>query len=295
VRKHIYSLTATLAAALMIAGASAASASVRSAPIVGATVGTTYAAGYTATGRDWRFVHATIQVPADSFVNAYPTLYPQEYVALSDGNLGLNVGAGSSTVEAGIETCAVAHNAGSNVNCPTGGWVAFASIYDNSLNAGPINTHYASLAGVSGGDGVAVDIYYNQGGNELFFTYQPPTPQGAAPVPPVTWKTQAYGDVFNRASVLDDFTDSYGKAPIAFPSILNDFRLNNFWGIAITTGNGQKGSMTGPWTTSPVVASTNGDVPPGGTEVAYPTALGSDGYSANGAVRGSDTFQVWAN
>ena len=292
-RKHIITLTATAAAAFLIAGATAASASVRTAPTTGATVGTTYAAGYTATGRDWRFVHATIQVPDDSFVNAYPDLYPQEYVSLSDGNLGLGTGAGSATVEAGVETCAVAQNAGSNVNCNAGGWVAFANIYDNSLNV-PVNTHYASLAGVNGGDGVAVDIYYNQQGNELFFTYQPPTPQGSAPVPPVTYKTQAYGDTFSRASVLDDFTDATGT-PIAFPPIVNSFQLNNFWGIAITTGNGQKGSMVGPWETSPVAATSNGDAPPLGTEVAYPKPLTSDGYSANGAVRSHDAFQVWAN
>jgi hypothetical protein len=284
VRKHFYR-AAAVAAPVILFGAMAASASastVNTPSTTGPTVGTVYAAGYTATGRDWRYVHATIQVPDDAFVNAYPDLYPQEYVALSDGNLGLNVGAGSATVEAGIETCAVAQNAGWGGNCNTGGWVAFANIYDNSLNV-PTSTHYASLADVSGGDGVAVDIYYNQQGNELFFTYQAPTPQGSTPVPPLTYKTQAYGDTFTRGT------------PIAFPPILNDFRLNNFWGIAITTGNGQKGSMVGPWTDSQVVATTNGDTPPGGTELAYPKPLTSDGYSANGAVRSHDAFQVWAN
>ena len=53
--------------------------------------------------------------------------------------------------------------------------------------------------------------------------------------------------------------------------------------------------MVGPWTDSQVVATTNGDTPPGGTELAYPKPLTSDGYSANGAVRSHDAFQVWAN
>ena len=51
--------------------------------------------------------------------------------------------------------------------------------------------------------------------------------------------------------------------------------------------------MVGPWTDSPVIASTNGDAPPAGTELAYPKPLTSDGYKANGAVRSHDAFKVW--
>jgi hypothetical protein len=49
----------------------------------------------------------------------------------------------------------------------------------------------------------------------------------------------------------------------------------------------------GPWTTSKVVATSNGLPYPLGTVRVSPNALFSDGMSANGAVRANDAFGVW--
>ena len=50
----------------------------------------------------------------------------------------------------------------------------------------------------------------------------------------------------------------------------------------------------GAWTTSPVIATSNGLLPPSGATRVSPTPLWSDGLLANGAVRANDAFGVWA-
>jgi hypothetical protein len=295
VRKHFYPLIATTAAALMIAGASAASAStVNTPPTTGATIGNIHAAGYQASGRDFRFITSTLTVPDDSFAQYYQAIYPQEYIELATGTAlqGIGQNPGDQYARAGIETCQVAENANSSVNCNGATWVSFVEVFNNSLN-GPFTFHYAPLDGVNGGDGVKFSIYDNVQGNELSFTITPPTPAGSAPVGGSTYKTNAYGAIFDHASALDDFTDGTGT-PIALPPIVSAFKLNSFLGTAITTNGGIKGSFVGSWTISQVVATSNGDTPPAGTERVWPSALYSDGYSSNGAVRGSDAADIWA-
>jgi hypothetical protein len=172
--------------------------------------------------------------------------------------------------------------------CFTGTWVAFAEGYDNSLFA-PFFSHFYNLAGVNQGDGVNFSIYYDEAGNELHFVITPPSTSGT----PQFYKTQAHGAIFDHAAALDDFTDSTGT-PIPLPFFIKAFRINQFLQGAITTEHGLRGSFVGPWTTSPVEATSNGLPYPSGTVRVSPNALWSDGLPANGAVRANDAFGVWA-
>ncbi len=160
--------------------------------------------------------------------------------------------------------------------------------FNNSLS-GPYFHHYAQLAGVTQGDGINFSIYYDQGGNELHFVITPPSTSG----PQVSYKTQAYGPIFDHAAALDDFTDSTGT-PIPLPFFLHSFRINQFLQGALTTYSGARGSFVGPWQTTGVIATSNGLLPPQGTTRVSPTQLWSDGLAANGTVRPFDAFGVWA-
>jgi len=159
--------------------------------------------------------------------------------------------------------------------------------FNNSLNF-PSFRHFFNLAGVNQGDGVNFSIYYNEVGNELSYVITPPSTSGT----PQFYKTNAHGSIFDHAAALDDFTDSTGT-PIALPPFIRAFRINQFLQGAITTENGARGSFVGPWTTSEVVATSNGLPYPSGTVRVSPTPLWSDGLSANGAVRSDDAFGVW--
>ncbi|PZS39417.1 MAG: hypothetical protein DLM62_08400, partial [Pseudonocardiales bacterium] len=214
-------------------------------------------------------------------------LYPQEYIQLSNGSLNkAGTPTGDQYTRAGIESCTVARSFGDT--CTTGTWVAFVEAYNNSLSS-PYFSHFYNLAGVNQGDGVNFSIYYYQGGNELHFVITPPSTSGT----PQFYKTRAFGPIYDHAAALDDFTDSTGT-PIALPPFIHSFRINQFLQGALTTYSGAKGSFTGPWTTSKVVATSNGLLPPLGTTRVSPSALWTDGLPANGAVRANDAFGVWA-
>jgi hypothetical protein len=265
-------------------GAASAAVSAKAQPAtIGTTIATTSTAGYEASGRDFRYISSTITVPDTSFVTG---IYPQEYIQLSNGSLTQPTGGGDQYVRAGIEACVVAQSFGAT--CAPGTWVAFVEAFNNSLN-GPYFAHYFNLAGVNQGDGVNFSIYYYQGGDELHFVITPPSTSGT----PQFYKTQAYGAIFDHAAALDDFTDSTGT-PIPLPFFLHAFRINQFLQGALTTYSGAKGSFVGPWTTSKVIATSNGLLPPSGATRVSPSALWSDGLSANGAVRANDAFGVWA-
>jgi hypothetical protein len=270
------------ATALGLAAAGAASAAVRQPAqphISYPLIGTTSQAGYEASGRNFRYITSTLTVPDTSFLTG---LYPQEYIQLSNGSLA----SGDQYVRAGIESCIVARTYGAT--CTTGSWVSYVEAFNNSLS-GPYFSHYSELSGVNQGDGVNFSIYFNQGGNELHFVITPPSTSG----PVQYYKTRAYGPIFDHAAALDDFTNSTGT-PIALPPFVRSFRINQFLQGALTTYSGARGSFIGPWTTSRVIATSNGLLPPSGTTRVSPTPLWSDGLVANGAVRPWDAFGVWA-
>jgi hypothetical protein len=265
-------------------GAASAAVSSKAQPAtIGTTIATTSSAGYEASGRDFRYISSTITVPDTSFLTA---IYPSEYIQLSNGSLTQPTGGGDSYTRAGIESCVVARSFGAT--CSTGTWVAFVEAFNNSLNF-PFFRHFYNLAGVNQGDGVNFSIYYDEQGNELHYVITPPSTSGT----PQFYKTQAYGALFDHAAALDDFTNSTGT-PIPLPFFLRAFRINQFLQGAITTEHGLKGSFVGPWTTSPVEATSNGLPYPSGTVRVSPSSLWSDGLPANGAVRANDAFGVWA-
>jgi len=262
------------------AASAAVSASSRPATIATTPTATTSQAGYEASGRDFRYISATLTVPDTDFLT---DIYPQEYIQLANGSLG----GGDQYVRAGIESCTVAQSFGYS-SCPTGDWTSFIEAWDNSTN-GPYFSHYSLLSGVSQGDGVNFSIYYDESGNEFHFVIAPPSTSG----PVQYYKTQAYGALFGYADALDDFTDSTGT-PIPLPFFLNGFRINQFLQGAVTTEGGIRGSFVGPWTTTEIEATSNGLLYPQGTVRVSPSSLWSDGLSANGAVRPDDAFGVWA-
>jgi hypothetical protein len=276
-------VTATTLGLAVTGAASAAVTTKAQPPTVGPTIASTNAAGYEASGRDFRYITSTITVPDTDFLTG---LYPQEYIQLSNGSLTQPSGGGNAYTRAGIESCIVARTFGAT--CTTGTWVAYVEAFNNSLN-GPFFSHFYNLAGVNQGDGVNFSIYYNQGGNELSYVITPPSTSGT----PQFYKTQAFGPIYDHAAALDDFTDSTGT-PIALPPFVRSFRLNQFLQGALTTYSGARGSFVGPWTTSPVIATSNGLLPPSGTTRVSPSPLWSDGLVANNAVRSNDAFGVWA-
>jgi hypothetical protein len=276
-------VTATTLGLAVTGAASAAVATKAQPPTIGPVIGSTSSAGYEASGRNFRYVTSTITVPDTSFLTG---LFPSEYIQLSNGSLTQPTGGGDTYTRAGIESCVVARSFGDV--CVTGTWVAFVEAFNNSLN-GPFFSHFLNLAGVNQGDGVNFSIYFDQAGNELHYVITPPSTSGT----PQFYKTRAFGPLYDHAAALDDFTDSTGT-PIALPPFVRSFRINQFLQGALTTYSGARGSFVGPWTTSPVIATSNGLLPPSGTTRVSPSALWSDGLLANGAVRSNDAFGVWA-
>ena len=267
------------------AGAASAAVSSKAQPAtIGTSIATTNAAGYQVSGRDFRYISSTITVPDTDFLTG---LYPQEYIQLSNGSLTQFSGGGNAYTRAGIEPCVVARSFG-DTTCSTGTWVAYVENFNNSLNF-PSFRHFFELAGVNQGDGVNFSIYFDQAGNELHYVITPPSTSGT----PQFYKTRAFGPLYDHAAALDDFTDSTGT-PIALPPFVRSFRINQFLQGALTTYSGARGSFVGPWTTSPVIATSNGLLPPSGTTRVSPSPLWSDGLLANGAVRSNDAFGVWA-
>jgi len=265
---------------LAASGAASASVSQPARPHISyPLIGTTSQAGYEASGRYFRYISSTLTVPDTSFLTG---LYPQEYIQLSNGSLA----GGDQYVRAGIESCIVARSYGAV--CTTGSWVSYVEAFNNSLS-GPYFSHYSELSGVNQGDGVNFSIYFDQGGNELHFVITPPSTSG----PVQYYKTRAYGPIFDHAAALDDFTNSTG-VPVALPPFVRAFRINQFLQGALTTYSGSRGSFIGQWTTSQVIATSNGLLPPSGTTRVSPTPLWSDGLVANNQVRLWDAFGVWA-
>jgi hypothetical protein len=276
-------VTATTLGLAVTGAASAAVATKAQAQTIGPAIGSTSSAGYEASGRNFRYIASTITVPDTSFLTG---LFPSEYIQLSNGSLTQPTGGGDTYTRAGIESCVVARSFGDT--CITGTWVAFVEAFNNSLS-GPFFSHFFNLAGVNQGDGVNFSIYFDQAGNELHYVITPPSTSGT----PQFYKTRAFGPLYDHAAALDDFTDSTGT-PIALPPFVRSFRINQFLQGALTTYSGARGSFVGPWTTSPVIATSNGLLPPSGTTRVSPSALWSDGLLANGAVRSNDAFGVWA-
>jgi len=261
-------------------------------------------AGYEASNRDFRFIHAVISVPNQPVVSAPPGrpagrpsadvpddfLYPQAYIQLSNGSQG----SGDTYARTGIETCLVAENLDPGFICPTGvQWVAFVETFVNSTT--PQFAHFVPLD-ANQGDGIEFSIYYPQQGTAVYFTITAPSCSTgrltAASQCVLHFQAPLSGPVFDHAAGLADYTNN-GGTPIPLPSSTQQFRITQFQQGAVTTDAGNKGSWTGPWVTSRIDATSNGLPFPQGTVEASPSYLWTDGAVANGAARNNDAFGVW--
>jgi hypothetical protein len=251
-------------------------------------------AGYQESGRDFRFIHALISVPdqppvvttanrpAGSRLAEVPDdfLYPQAYIQLSAGSLAT----GDTYARTGIETCAVAEDLDPGFTCPGGvQWVAFIETFMNSTT--PDFLHFVPLD-VNEGDGIGFSIYYPPQANAVHFTLYPPSGSVINTDAPVS------GPIFDHAAGLADYTNN-GGTPVPLPSGTPQFRITQFLQGAVTTNSGSKGSWAGPWVTSQIEATTNGQPSPQGTVEGSPSYLWTDGAVANGAARNNDAFGVW--
>ncbi len=273
-------------------GAASAAVAGRAMPgqVVGSVIASTSFAGYETSGRNFRYVTATITVPDQTSVfgpNGEPA-YPQEYVQLSNGSLA----SGDTEVRAGIEPCVVAQFLNPNLDCTNRDWVGFTEQFINDINF-PVFVHFVPLDVVQG-DGVGFSIFFDQVGNEVHFVITPPTPESCSTGPQnqCYFATEAEGPIYDHAAGLVDFTNSSGT-PIPTPITEEHFRITQFLQGAVTTYSGATGSWVGPWNTSLVEATSNGLPWPQGHVRVSPSFLWSDGLIANNAIRSGDAFGVW--
>ena len=271
---------------LAAAGTASATVTTRAHPAaMGSTIGSTSSAGYEASGRDFRYISSTITIPDTSLLTA---IYPQEYIQLSDGSLTQPTGGGNAYVRAGIESCVVAESLAPLVHLRhriLGGVRRDLQQLDQRA---VLHARHSADRREPGRRRQLQHLLQRERQRASLRRHPAVNVR-----PAVHRKTRAYGAIFDHAAALDDFTNSTGT-PIPVPFFLHSFRINQFRQGAVTTEHGLRGSFVGPWTTSKVVATSNGLVPPSGAIRVSPSALWSDGLVANGAVRPYDAFGVWA-
>ena len=175
-------------------------------------------AGYTATGRWFRFVATTVKMPPKS------PYYPSAVVVLGGSSagplyVGVRPGGGSDSVS----------------------WSAGVPPF--GMGGGPFTKVNPKV-----GDTVRIDLYYDRSGGGVTATATDLT----------TGATQSMviggrkGDVFTAAEVACLLTENPSSPPA------KDLRLWQFNQTAVTTYTGTHGTMTGPWTTNEVIDTTNG-------------------------------------
>ncbi len=199
-----------LTAGLGVIAAQLASAATGSGSPGGAPVSSATQAGYVASGRDFRFAQAVIAVPAEACTGTSPA----EYVALRS--------AGDS--------------AGTGLACLSGTWWAFAARSISRLY-GP-QTDWASLPGVTPGDGVFVSVYFDHARNVLRFVIRPPS------VPASHFSMSAPSRAYPQAEALADWSLPAPARPAPVPS---DTRVTEFQRGRFTTASGAHGTFRGPW------------------------------------------------
>jgi hypothetical protein len=216
------------------------------------------AAGYQASGRDFRYAQALITIPNRAPLASDPDLY-----------VGLDGSTANSWdyARAGIY--------------PNGGvWSAFIQVEEPTLTAG-LDVGY-TLPPSMDGDGVLFSVYLNASGNSVHFVIT--LPNGT-----VYYKNVAVnGPVYTAAQALGDWT-SHPATPTTPAAPTANTRVTQFLQGRFTTLNGARGTFEGPWSLNPVEATSNGDAYPRGTLIGAPTYLWNDGTSP----QGTDAFGLW--
>jgi hypothetical protein len=220
--------------------------------------------GYQASGRDFRFAQALITVPTTPCGRGVPDMY----VALA--------GSGSYA-QAGIR-CGGLSGPDHPVNGPVAinQYLGFFTITTQGVR---IFSRTIPLPRVNPGDGVLFTIYFNQAGNSDQFT-------ATGPGVTVASTARALGPIYTQAYALTDWSFSFPGTPVQ-PAVST--RMTQFLQGRFTTASGQRGTFEGPWTLSPVEATSNGLAVPLGTLVSAPSYLWNDGTSP----QGTDAFGVW--
>jgi hypothetical protein len=227
----------------------------------GSTGALACAAGYQASGRNFRYAQALITIPNRASTIADPELY----VALDGSN-----GNTADYARAGIEPGAT-----------VGTWDAFVSVMEPTLNA-PIDIVQTQLPAPLEGDGVLFSVYLNAGGNSVHFVTT--LPSGVQ----YNNTVAVNGPLYTAAQALADWSFSTPAVPAA-PTA--NTRVTQFLQGRFTTLNGTRGTFEGPWSLNPVEATSNGDAYPQGTLIAAPAYLWNDGNSLPG--QGTDAFGLW--
>jgi hypothetical protein len=225
---------------------------------IGSTGALACAAGYQASGRNFRYAQALITIPNRASTAADPELY----VALDSSNGGT-----ADYARAGIEP-----------GTTLGSWQAFVSVMEPTLST-PIDVTQP-LSGTLQGDGVLFSVYLNAGGNSVHFVTTLPSGLQYNNTIPVN------GPLYTAAQALADWSASTPAVPAA--PVANT-RLTQFLQGRFTTLNGTRGTFEGPWSLNPVEATSNGLAYPQGTLIAAPAYLWNDGTNS----KGTDAFGLW--
>jgi len=245
-------------------------------------------AGYQASGRNFWFAQALINIP--NHTGSVSTADPTLYVALD--NSGTNTW---QYTRVGIAPCPAARATtfivpGASITCPTvlagntAGWVAFVATADAGTT--PTVTTYP-IGSAFMGDGVQVNAYLVPTGNSVQTTITLPNGTVYNNTIPIT------GPVYTKAQATADWTTAVENgASEPQPAVPGaKIRDTQFFQGRFTTQNGAKGTFNGPWTLTAWEATSNGDLPPTGSLIGQPSYLWNDGSGYNGM--GDDAFGVW--
>jgi hypothetical protein len=251
-------------------------------------------AGYQASGRDFRFASALINVPNHTGVGDVTspavTGDPALYVALDSSS-----SATYQFARVGIAPCTdpddfvipgvtFATAGGTTFACPSSGWVVFDAVYQPTTTP---TVNVAPLATSLLGDGIGVSVYLASTGLSVQTTITLPSGSVIQHVIPVS------GPTYTKALALGDWTTSIENGnPAPQPAVPSaKIRDTQFFQGRFTTLNGTKGTFNGPWTLNALEATSNGSLPPTGTLIGQPSYLWNDGNSYNGM--GDDAFGIW--
>lgn len=253
-RTRLASMAVALAAGTMLAGAPAAMAAVPAAGV--GAIYSTSSTGYQATGRWFRYAQTQIVFPTN-FICSY--LHSVLETSAGPGSVSVTVGLGSSPA---------AHIAVVISSVPTAsGCGIFTGQLEYNATQNPM-----AVGNIDPGDTVRVSVYYNPG------TYAV-----SAAVVDLTdglnvtaGADSSSGSVFTSARIETGFS-AFHQPGTGGSSV----RAFSYTGSAATTATGDRGTMTGPWTTSQVIMTANGKA--------------SDPVEANGPVLWDNgaNFSTW--
>ena len=195
--------------------------------------------GYQATGRWFRYVSTTFTLPTNSQCQRMATISPAGFGAAvtlgpaEESNLGVPLSAGPAS------TLGV-----SMVPSATGCGLISPSFASNLPGYSGAQQFPAGAITLSPANAVRIDLYYRQADQLTIAT-----------IYNLTTGKQA------QASLQDPAVYMVASATGGFGTVTappGSFRVWGFTNSAATTYTGTRGTMTGPWTTSPIVLTATG-------------------------------------